>query len=111
MAATQDPPLYDEAASLAELARNRLRRDEATRLQVQLADRLAGQLLRHFAAGEAETAGRGLLLGAASAIDLVNEGIHASVIVNVLGFAAARLVTDGRAWTGAQQEAGRGDHH
>ena len=100
------PPLYDEEAGLREIARARLKRDGLTRAQVQLADNLAEGMLRHFSAEEVETAGRALLIAAASAVRLVNSpDIPPAVIVNILGFAAARMVADGRAWLGAQDGA------
>jgi hypothetical protein len=102
MADTGIPPLYDEARALREVARARLKRDTLTCGQVTIADRLAGEMQRHFSAGETETVGRALLISAASCGALAGEGIHASVILNILGFAAGRLVSDGRAWTEAQ---------
>ena len=76
MAETGIPPLYDEERGLRELARQRLKRDTLTRGQVQLADGLAEHLQRHFSAEETETAGRALLIGAASVASLVGEGCH-----------------------------------
>ena len=107
MTGTGIPPLYDEEAGLAEIARARLRRDGLTRAQVQLADGLAEAMQRHFSAEEIETAGRALLIGAASCATLARseENIPAAVVVNILGFAAARMVTDGRGWLGAQDGA------
>ena len=106
MTAAGLPPLYDEDAGLREIARARLKRDGLTRAQVQMADGLAEAMQRHFSAGETETAGRALLIGAASCTTLArSEDIPAAVIVNILGFAAARMITDGRAWLGAQGSA------
>ena len=104
MTAAGIPPLYDEEAGLREITRARLKRDGLTRAQVQLADGLAENMQRHFSAEETETAGRALLIGAASCTALANsqEDIPAAVVVNILGFAAARMVADGRAWLGAQ---------
>jgi hypothetical protein len=103
MSGTGIPPLYDEEAGLREIARARLKRDGLTRAQVQLADGLAEAMQRHFSAEETETAGRALLIGAASCATLARSGeIPAAVVVNILGFAAARMVADGRAWLGAQ---------
>lgn len=102
MAETGIPPLYDEENALREIARVRMKRDGPTRAQVIIADRLAEEMHRHFAADEAETAGRALLIGAASCGALAVEGIPASVILNVLGFTAGRMIADGRAWLGAQ---------
>lgn len=104
MSSTHIPPLYDEEAGLREIARARLKRDGLTRAQVQLADGLAENMQRHFAAEETETAGRALLIAAASCASLAGseENIPPQVIVNIIGFAAARMVADGRAWLGAQ---------
>lgn len=106
--AGREPPLYDEAEGLREIARHRLKRDALTRGQVIIADRLAEHMQRHFSAEELETAGRALLIGAASCAQLAKDGLPSSVVVNILGFAAGRMVSDGRAWTEAQQEAPRG---
>ena len=102
MTDTGIPPLYDEENGLRELARHRLKRDQLTRAQVRIADRLAEEMQRHFSAEETETVGRALLIGTASVGALQQEGVDASVLLNILGFAAGRLVTDGRAWTEAQ---------
>jgi hypothetical protein len=96
------PPLYDEERGLRQLARHRLRRDELTRGQVVIADQLAANVERHFAAEETETAGRALLIGTASVVALVEDGIPAAVIVNILAFTAARMISDGRDWLAAQ---------
>lgn len=90
------PKLYDVENALRELAKNRQRRDELTRQQVAIADRLAIHLDRHFAAEELETAGRALLIGAASVIALATEDIPSAVMCNVLAFAGDRLIRDGR---------------
>jgi hypothetical protein len=102
------PPLYDEEHALRELARGRLKRDELTRRQVEIADRLAAHMHRHFSAEEAETAGRALLIGSASVAALAAEDVPATVVCNVLAFTAGRLVADGRAWLGAQGGDGHG---
>jgi hypothetical protein len=102
MTDTGIPPLYDEERGLRELARSRLKRDELTRQQVQIADQLAAHMVRHFSAEEAETAGRALLVGAASVSALAEDGIPATVVCNILAFAAGRMITDGRAWLGTQ---------
>jgi hypothetical protein len=104
MTGTGIPPLYDEEAGLREIARARLKRDGLTRAQVQMADGLAEGMQQHFSAEETETAGRALLIGAASCATLARseENIPVAVVVNILGFAAARMVADGRAWLGAQ---------
>lgn len=98
MTDTRLPPLYDEERGLRELARHRLKRDDLTRRQVEIADRLALHMQRHFAAEEAETAGRALLVGAASVTTLAADGIPAAVVCNILAFTAGRMITDGRAW-------------
>jgi len=108
MADTGIPPLYGEDKGLRELARARLRRDALTRHQVAIAGRLAELMHRHFAAEEAETAGRALLAGAASIAALAQEQVPPAVLCNIPGFAAARLVADGRAWLGAQDGDGHG---
>lgn len=103
---THMPPLYDEDRGLRELARHRLKRDTITRGQVILADNLADRVQAHFAAEETETAGRALLIGAASLAGLIHDGgrdgIQPAVLVNILGFTAARMISDGRAWLDAQ---------
>jgi hypothetical protein len=96
------PPLYDEQKGLRELARQRLKRDPVTRAQVTIADGLAENMLRHFAAEDAELVGRALLVVAASVGVLAQEGFPPAVIVNVTGFAGARMIADGRAWSEAQ---------
>jgi len=102
MTDTGIPPLYDEERGLRELARHRLKRDALTRGQVVIADQLAEHMQRHFSAEEIETAGRALLIGAASCAQLAQDELPSSVVVNILGFAAGRMVTDGRAWLDAQ---------
>ena len=96
MSEPQAPPLYDVEHALAEVARNRKRRDDLTRAQVGIGDGLALHLDRHFAAEELETAGRALLIGAASVAALAGEGVPGEVLCNVLAFAGARLIRDGR---------------
>ena len=102
MTDTHVPPLYDEEKGLRELARHRLRRDPVTAAQVAIADGLAHNMRRHFAAEELETAGRALLLGAASCAELAEQELSAAVAANIIGFAAGRMVADGRAWLEAQ---------
>ena len=101
---TNLPPLYDEGASLRQLARHRLKRDELTVTQVALADALAGHIQQYFSAEETETAGRAILIASASAGGLLEQhpDVPPAVLLNILGFTAARLVTDGRAWLDAQ---------
>jgi hypothetical protein len=103
MADTGIPPLYDEDRGLREISRARMKRDTLTRGQVIIADRLAEHMGRHFAAEETETAGRALLVGAASVMTLARDSaIPATVVCNILAFAAGRMVADGRAWLDAQ---------
>jgi len=92
------PRLYDVDNALAEIAKARARRDELTRQQVAIADRLAIHLDRHFAAEELETAGRALVIGAASIAALANEDIPGAVMCNILAFGGARLILDGRSF-------------
>jgi hypothetical protein len=100
------PPLFDIDKGLREMARHRGRRDTLTRSQAQLGDSMAEYLSRHFSAEEIETAGRALLVAASCAGHLVAEGVNRpEVIINIIAMAAARMVTDGRAWT----EAGNGE--
>lgn len=108
MADTGIPSLYDEEKSLRALARARLRRDSVTRAQVAIADGLVANLERHFSATETETAGRALLIGVGAGASLAAEDLTAEAILNILGFAAARMVSDGRDWLGAQ--GGDGEH-
>jgi hypothetical protein len=100
------PPLFDTDKGLREMARARGRRDTLTRGQVQLGDSMAEFIDRHFSPEETETAGRALMIAASAAGSLVAEGVsRPEIILNIIGFAAARMVTDGRAWT----EAGSGE--
>lgn len=89
------PPLYDVDNARRELAKIRRRRDELTRQQASIGDRLATQMDRHFSAEELETAGRALVIAAGSVGVLAQEGIPASVVVNIIAFAGDRLITDG----------------
>jgi hypothetical protein len=99
------PPLFDTDRGLRELARARGKRDTLTRGEAQLGDGLAEYVNRHFSAEEIETAGRALMIAASCAGSLVGKGVNRpEVIINVIGFAAARMVTDGRAWTEAGNE-------
>ena len=100
-------PLYDVDVGIAELARERLKRDGLTRGTVQLSDSLVEHLLRHLAPDETETAGRALLVASSSVASLVVEAramgteLDPAVVLNILGFAGGRMVTEGRAWTDA----------
>lgn len=101
-----EPELYDTDSALAEIAKARLRRDVLTRTQADLGDRLAAHLNRHFAAEELETAGRALMVAAGGSGALAEmKHMSPAVIVNIIGFAAARLIEDGRAWQPASAEA------
>lgn len=96
------PPLFDTDRGLRELARHRGKRDTVTRSQVQLGGGLAEYVNRHFSAEEIETAGRALLVAASCAGSLIEKGVsRPEVIINIIAFAAARMVTDGRAWAEA----------
>ena len=89
------PPMYDMDQARREMAKARKRRDTVTREQVRLGDKLAHHLNAHFSAEELETAGRAVMLSAASIGGLI-EDLPASVLVNILAFAADRLITDGQ---------------
>ena len=100
-------PLYDVDTALAELARQRLKRDGMTRGTVQLSDSLVEHLLRHVSPDEVETAGRVLMIASSSVAALVMEAraqdtdMDPVVLLNILGFAGGRMVTEGRAWDAA----------
>jgi hypothetical protein len=99
------PPLVDVNRALREMARARGKRDTLTRSQAQLGDALAEFVNRHFSPEETETAGRALMIAASAAGSLVADGLsRPEVVLNVIGFAAARLVADGSAWTEAGKE-------
>ena len=101
------PALFDTDRGLRELARARGKRDTLTRSQAQIGDGLAEYINRHFSAEEIETAGRALMIAASCAGSLTEKGINRpEIILNIISFAAARMVTDGRAWA----EAGTGEH-
>ena len=90
------PPLYDIEQARRELRKARRNRDELTRQQAQLGENLAHHIDRHFTAEEMETVGRALLIAAGGLGALVVEDMPPAVMVNVLGFAGDRLITDGR---------------
>lgn len=95
--------LYAVDNALAEIAKARRRRDELTRMQASIADALATHLDRHFSAEEMETAGRALLIGAASVAGLVRDDlISPAVLCNILAFAGDRLIRDGRTIPGME---------
>jgi hypothetical protein len=96
-------PLYDEETGLAEMAAARANPpDETTRHLLAIAGQLARHMKRHFQPGQLETAGRALLIGAASCADLANDGIQPVILVNLLGYTAERLVTEARTQTATQ---------
>lgn len=98
------PPLFDVDLGLRELARARGKRDTLTRSQAQVGDGLAEYINRHFSAEEIETAGRALMIAASAIGSLVEKGVNRpEVALNIISFAAARMVTDGRAWTEASE--------
>jgi hypothetical protein len=106
---TDLPPLFDVDRGLRDMARARGRRDTLTRGQVQLGDSMAEFIDRHLSPEETEPAGRALMIAASAAGSLVAEGVNRpEVILNIIGFAAARMVTDGRAWTDAGTEDSNG---
>lgn len=90
--------LYDVEDALRVLAQNRRRNDKATSAQVDIADRLAINLTKHFPEG-LEDAGRALVIAGASvaALALAAEGIDSMIICNVIAFAGQRMVLDARA--------------
>lgn len=102
----QTPPLYDVGQAMREIARARRKRDELTRQQASIANKLATHLDRHFSAEELETAGRALLIGAGSVAALAEPGIPPAVLVNVLAFTGDRLVRDGRTITATPVQEG-----
>jgi len=95
------PPLYDVDKARREMRRARRRRDNLTRAQVIIGDRLAHHLDRHFSAEELETAGRAVMIAAASVGALAEmDHMQPAVLCNVLAFAGDRLITDGQVTTG-----------
>lgn len=100
--------LYDIEQGLTEAAKFRRRRDEASRAQITIADRLADHLLRHFGPEAEETAGLALVVGAASIGALAVQDIPSSAVVNVLALAGQRLVADARACDAAGRPVDRG---
>lgn len=94
-AVTEKIDLYDVEASLHIIAGQRRKRDEVTRAQAELADRLAGRITAHFGPEAVETAGLALVLGAACVGAL--QECHPAILINVLAFTGQRLVTDARA--------------
>jgi hypothetical protein len=91
------PHLYDVERARAEMAKGRRMRDPLTREQANIGDRLAHHLNDHFSAEELETAGRAVMIAAASIGTLAAyKEIPGAVLVNILAFAGDRLITDGR---------------
>ena len=91
------PDLYDVDKARAVLAKGRRSRDPLTREQAAIGDRLANHLNKHFSAEELETAGRAVMIAAASIGALAEYGeIPGAVLVNILAFGGDRLITDGR---------------
>lgn len=89
--------MYDIEVGLVEAAKFRLKRDEASRAQVALADKLAWHLTGNFLPGVEETAGLALVVGAASVAALAeNPDVPSAAIVNILALAGQRLVSDAR---------------
>ncbi len=87
--------LYDVEDALRTAAQYRRRNDAATLAQVELADRLATNMTRHFPDG-LEAAGMSLVLAAASLGALANE-VSPAVLVNIIAFTGQRMVLDARA--------------
>ena len=88
------PPLYDVEKARRVLATQRRKRDELTLATTMIADRLSSHLGRHFAAEELESAGRSLVIAAASLGALAD--CDPASLCNVLAFAGDRMITDGR---------------
>lgn len=91
-----EPPLYDVAAALKMLARTRRRNDPLTRQTVLIADKLATHMARHFTPTEADTAGRALVIAAASigVITKTATDLTVQASANVIAFAGHRLILD-----------------
>lgn len=93
---TTEPPLYDVDQALALLARHRRRNDPVTRQTVLIADQLATHMARHFTPEQADTAGRALVIAAASigVITMTATDLTAQASANVIAHAGHRLVLD-----------------
>lgn len=93
---TDDPPLYDVDAALRMLARRRRRKDPLTVQTVLIADKLATHMARHFTPEQADTAGRALVIAAASisVITATASDLTAQASANVIAFAGHRLILD-----------------
>ncbi len=92
------PHLYDVDKARTEMAKGRRSRDPLIREQAAIGDRLANHLNKHFSAEEQETAGRAVMIAAASVGTLAEyRDIPGAVLVNILAFGGDRLITDGRA--------------
>lgn len=94
-----EPPLYDVDNALQLLGRARRRNDPLTRQTVLIADQLATHIARHFTPEQADTAGRALVLAAASVGVITHLATDplADTSTNVIGFAGHRLVLDAEA--------------
>lgn len=93
------PPLYDVDAALKMLARSRRRNDPLTRQTVLIADKLATHMARHFTPDQADTAGRALVIAAASisVITASTSDLTALASANVIAYAGHRLILDAEA--------------
>lgn len=94
-----EPPLYDVDAALRVLARARRRADPLTRESVVIADKLATQMARHFTAEQADTAGRALVIAAASVTVIAQSStdLTAQATANIIALTGHRLVLDAEA--------------
>lgn len=96
---TTEPPLYDVDNAMRILARGRRRKDPLTVQTVLIADKLATHMARHFTPDQADTAGRALIIAAASvgAITHLSVDPLADTSANVIAHAGHRLVLDAEA--------------
>jgi hypothetical protein len=90
-----DVDLYDIENGLREAARYRQRRDELALGSMDIADKLAINIARHFGPEATETAGLALVLAGASIGAL--DGVPVAVVANILALAGQRLTADARA--------------
>jgi hypothetical protein len=95
--------LYDVEDALRTAAKYRRRNDAATLAQVDLADRLATAMTKHFPSG-LEEAGISLVLAAAS-LGAITAEVSPAVLVNIIAFTGQRMVLDARA-ADEEREAG-----
>lgn len=90
------PPLYDVEAALQQVRARRESTNLVDRKAARVADRLARHMLRHFPNGT-EDAGVALIVAAASVgVLAVDKEIPPAVLVNIVGFAGARLIEHAR---------------